>query len=360
MTRVYRNPEARRWRTTAAPDVRAFHRSLPGYARTRLVEVPEAARELGVASVHVKEEAERFGLPAFKMLGASYAVARALAERYGRNDLPGLDGLRALVADAPVALVAATDGNHGRAVARMARLVGLPARIHLPVGVSPSARAAIAAEGAEVIEHDAGYDDVVRRAASDAERTSALLIQDTSWDGYERIPGWIVDGYSTMLREVDEQLADAGIPAADLIVVPVGVGAFAETVVRHCHAHPAAPSVLSVEPDTAPAVIASLEAGRPVTVETGLTIMAGLNCGTPTASGWPVLRDGLDAAVVVTDAEAARAVADLEAWGLDSGPCGAASLAGLRALVADRPLDPATRVVLLSTEGRTANPLPKD
>ena len=127
----------------------------------------------------------------------------------------------------------------------------------------------------------------------------------------------------------------------------------------HYRSGSAAPTVLSVEPASAPALLASLHAGRAVTVPTAPTVMAGLNCGTPSASAWPVLQAGLDAAVTVTDGEAAQAVRDLQAAGVDSGPCGAAALAGVRALARTGALAADTTVLLLSTEGRAANPLPE-
>jgi len=179
------------------------------------------------------------------------------------------------------------------------------------------------------------------------------------------MPLWITDGYSTLFHEADEQLAAAGAGPPGLVAVPVGVGALAYAAVRHYRsgsAAPAAPApaptVLSVEPANAPAIISSLHAGRVVTVPTAPTIMAGLNCGTPSATGWPMLQAGLDAAVTVTDGEAARAVRDLQATGVDSGPCGAAALAGVRALARTGALAD-TAVLLLSTEGRAANPLPE-
>lgn len=368
MTGVFRNPAAHAWRVSPPPDVLGFHRSLPGYAPTRLVETPTLAAELGVARVFVKEESSRLGLPAFKILGASYAVARALAARWGAagdsvdfGDVPSLAELRALVsAREPVELVAATDGNHGRAVAHMARLVGLPARIFTPAGITAAAKAAIESEGAERVEISRPYDDVVAAAADAAAgNPAAQLIQDTSWPGYEDIPQWIVDGYSTMLAEADAQLASVGAPAADLVAVPVGVGSLAQAVVQHYRSVGRAPTVLSVEPDAAPAILTSLRAGESTTVATGFTSMAGLNCGTPTAIGWPILQAGLDAAVTVTDSDTARAVGDLAHVGVDSGPCGAATLAGVRALAADRRLPSSAVVLLLSTEGRGANPLPE-
>ncbi|WP_137845366.1 pyridoxal-phosphate dependent enzyme [Microbacterium sp. 2FI] len=362
-TTVYRNPAAREWRTTPAPDVLEFHRSLPGYVPTRLVPSPDLARELGVATVHVKEESSRLGLPAFKILGASYAISRALGARYGAPEaaLPIAD-LRALIArhDA-IELVAATDGNHGRAVARIARLLGLDSRIFVPSGITRASKEGIASEGAALIELDESYDDVVTRAAGLARSAeqATMLIQDTSWDDYRQIPEWIVDGYSTLLLEADQQLRAVGVNRIDAVAVPVGVGSLAQAVVRHYRSTDSAPTVLSVEPEAAPALIASLHAGRPLVVPTRKTIMAGLNCGTVTDLGWPTLKAGIDAAVVVTDTAAARAVHDLESLGIDAGSCGAASLAGLRALIATEPLPANAHVLLLSTESRTANPLPK-
>ncbi|WP_460070736.1 diaminopropionate ammonia-lyase [Streptomyces sp. YKOK-I1] len=348
-------PGARAWRCAPAPDgVRDFHAALPGYAPTPLTELPPLAAESGVGRVFVKDESSRLGLPAFKALGVSWAVHRILAER---------------PQDGPLTLVTATDGNHGRAVARTARLLGRPARVFVPSGVHPGAVAAIAAEGAEVTEVAGSYDDAVRRAARAADAPDAVLVQDTGWPGYERIPGWIVEGYSTLCAEIDDQLAAAGVPGPGLVVVPVGVGSFAQAVVTHYRSRPApgpaAPALLSVEPDTAACVLASLAHGVPVSVPTGDTTMAGLNCGTPSGLAWPRLHGGLDAAVAVTDADSARAAADLAALGVSSGPCGAAPLAGLRAALtgdgADARrtalgLDATSVVVLLSTEGTAANP----
>lgn len=320
--------------------MRDFHRSLPGYAVTPLVELPELAAELGVGRVLVKDESSRLGLPAFKVLGASWACHQLLLRQ------PGAE------------LVTATDGNHGRAVARMAKHFRVAATVFVPDVMLPETAAAIEAEGARVFRLQVGYDDAVRAAAAyAAESDGRALVQDTAWDGYTEVPAWIVDGYRTLLEEVDEQLGSA----PDLVAVPVGVGSLAEAVVRH-HRRPDAPhpTVLSVEPDTAACVLASVIANEPVTVPTGSTVMAGLNCGTISSTAWPVLRGGCDAAVAVNDDEARRAVADLGMLGLSSGPSGAATLAGVRVALAD----PAHRaaldlrrdavVVLLSTEGTPA------
>ncbi|MEV3926919.1 pyridoxal-phosphate dependent enzyme [Actinomadura coerulea] len=359
----FARPAARDWTCPPAPrDVAAFHRTLPGHAPTPLTELPAMAAALGVRRLFAKDESARLGLPAFKILGASWGVHRALCDRLGLA--PGAAspaGLGSLRPD--VRLVTATDGNHGRAVAAMAGLLGLPAEVYVPHGVHPEAVAAIKAEGAAVTEIPVPYDEAVR-AASDAAAAdpSALLVQDTAWPGYERVPQWIVEGYSTLFTEIDEQLAEAGAAPAGLVAIPVGVGSLAQAAVTHYRSRRSAPTLLAVEPDAAPCVLASLHRDRPLTVRTGPTTMAGLNCATPSTLAWPVLRSGLDAAVAVTDASTARAARDLADLGVAAGPCGAASLAGARAALAPdrRPLlapGHGETVVLLVTEGRAANPV---
>jgi diaminopropionate ammonia-lyase len=351
-------PNARTWRCDSAPpEVRAFHASLPGYAPTPLTELPALAVEVGVGRVFVKDESSRLGLPAFKALGASWAVHRTLAERVTDGEDPG-----------PITLVTATDGNHGRAVARTGRLLGQRAHVFVPQGVHPQAVAAIVAEQAKVTEVSGSYDQAVRLAAEAAAAPDAVLVQDTAWAGYEQIPGWIVEGYSTLCAEIDDQLTAKGIAAGpDLVAVPVGVGSLAQAVVTHYRSRPSghAPALLSVEPEAAACVLESLTLGEPVSVTTGETSMAGLNCGTPSSIAWPYLRDGLDAAVAIDDAVCADAAATLAALGVSSGPCGAATLGGLRAALtgvgADERrmalgLGPSSTVVLLSTEGTAANP----
>ncbi|MGI5340922.1 diaminopropionate ammonia-lyase [Streptomyces sp. CA-181903] len=365
----FARPAARSWSSAPGPaGVRAFHAALPGYAPTPLTELPGLAAELGMDRVFVKDESSRLGLPAFKALGAFWAVHRILAER-AETAAEGTSEGRDATPVAPVTLVTATDGNHGRALARAARDNGLRARVFVPSGVHPAAATAVEGEGAEVVRVAGPYDEAVRQAAEAARAADAVLVQDTAWPGYERIPGWIVEGYSTLFAEIDEQLAAAGAGNPGLVAVPVGVGSLAQAAVTHYRGRrPAAgpaPALLAVEPETAACLLASLTRGEPVTVATGETAMAGLNCGTPSALAWPVLRDGLDAAVAVGEAAAARAMADLSALGVPSGPCGAASLAGLRTALSgpDAParrsalgIGPESTVVLLSTEGREANP----
>ncbi|MEU1151191.1 diaminopropionate ammonia-lyase [Streptomyces sp. NPDC005863] len=362
----YARPAARTW-TCAPPSVDAhrFHASLPGYAPTALHELPSLAEELGAARVFVKDESSRLGLPAFKALGVSWAIHRIMETR--AVGAPRGTGAPSLC------LVAATDGNHGRAVARTARRLGHRSLVFVPDGVPDEAVAAIEGEGAEVTAVAGSYDAAVRAARDAAATPDAILVQDMAWEGYEEIPTLVVEGYATLFAEVDAQLRAAGVRAPSLVAVPVGVGSLAQAAVGHYRgarttdADPESgpPALLSVEPVSAACVLESLRAGRLTSVPTGVTAMAGLNCGTPSALAWPVLRDGLDAAVAVTEADGARAVRDLTELGVSSGPCGAAPLAGVRAALigrgtagrrAELGLGPAATLVLISTEGATADP----
>ena len=344
-----------------------FHRTLDGYRMSPLVELSTVAAELGVGRVFLKDESERLGLPAFKILGASWAVATSLALRVGlKPSSVTLDVLRTALRDTALTLVTATDGNHGRAVSHMARLLGMSARIYTPAGVSAAALDGIRSEGAELIEVEQIYDDVVRiAAASVLGNHDELLIQDTSWPGYEDVPRWIVEGYATLFSEIDEQLVALGV-APDVVVVPTGVGSLLQSAVEYYRGTSLArPAVLAVEPGTAACVLESLLADEIRTVDTSRdTIMTGLSTGTPSEIAWPSLRAGLDLAVAVDDDDVRTAVKDFNDLGLDVGPCGAASLAGLRNVMGDSKLKAglgmpeSSVVVLLSTEGVAANPLP--
>jgi diaminopropionate ammonia-lyase len=331
------NTDAREVLGGPAPDRAplAFHRRLQGYEETPLVDAPGIAKALGVGKVWVKDESARLGLPAFKVLGASWAVYKALEER-----LPGdafgnwetieeleekLESLR------PLDLMAATDGNHGRALARVAGLLGLGARIFVPEEMVDARREAIAGEGAEVVVVRGTYDEAVERSYEEAGERS-LVVSDMSWPGYERIPAWVIEGYSTMLWEIDDELERRGEAGPDLVVVQVGVGAFAAAVTRHFRVPQRSrhPKLLGVEPASAACLLESVAAGRIVSVPGPHdSIMAGLNCGRPSLVAWPTVSRGIDVLVAVDDEPAREAMRLMAASGIVSGETGAAGLGGL-------------------------------
>lgn len=339
-----------------------FHASLPDYAPTPLRLAAETARRLGIAEVLVKDESARLGLPSFKPLGASWAVHRALLQRLGLRlkDVPTFAGLTEAIAPLrPLTLSAATDGNHGRAVAHVAATLGVAARIYVPRGTAPARINAITAEGASVTTIDGNYDDAVRRSAEDAGE-HCLVISDTSWDGYEEVPRWVIDGYSTIFAEIEHQL-DEHRP--HVVVVPIGVGALAAAAVQHFWSTPGPrPRIVGVEPISAACVLESVAAGSILTLNHPQgSMMAGLNCATPSPVAWPLVSRGIDVYLAIDDIRVPEAMRLLAADGITAGETGAASLAGLlRALDPSDPqakaalnLDADVRVLLLCTEGAT-------
>ena len=366
MNRFYVNPTVDRERPRAAPEPApsplAFHQSMPAYGPTPLLSTPELADLLGIASLAVKDQSRCFGLPAFKIFGASWAVNRAISNLLG---LPSAPTFAALVERAralrPLRLVTATDGNHGRAVAHMAALLGLEAAIYVPLGTVRARTDGIKREGARLVVVDGSYDDAVARAAQDAGER-CLVVSDTSWPGYETTPRAVVDGYSTIMREIDDQVDALGMPRPDVVLVQNGVGALAAAVGTH-YTGGTRPVLVAVEPDDAACMLESLAAGRIVTVPgPHRSIMAGLNCGTLSLVAWPVLRSTFHLCITVDDERARQAMRLLSEAGIESGESGAAGLAGLLALLAAPDLsEPRGRfgigagsnVLIFSTEGAT-------
>jgi diaminopropionate ammonia-lyase len=334
----------------AAAQVRAFHRSLTGYEPTPLVRRAALAQALGVADLYVKYEAPRFGLGAFKGLGASWALHR-LAQMQGR----------------PAAVSAASEGNHGRAVAWAARLQGIPCAIFLPAHVAAERVANIRGEGATVILVDGSYEDAVRRCDTESRQKGWQVVSDVGYDGYLDIPQLVVEGYGTLFQEIDEQLEAAGWPAPDVLLIPGGVGGILHAGVVHYRGRPRV-RVVGVEPASADCLTTSLESieGQPTVASgDGVTTMACLNCAEVSLSSWPAIRTGVDAMIAIDDRVAEEGVRLLyrAAPGdaaLEAGTSGAATTGALNALMRDPQLrglhdhlgvGASSRVLVVCTEG---------
>ena len=326
------------YRPSAVPapttEASLFHLGLDGYRPTPVHDLPDLAAEIGVGDLRLKDESNRLGLPAFKILGASWAIERALRESPEVHTL-----------------VAASAGNHGRAVAHEAARRDLKARVFLPARASRARREAIAGEGAEVVMVDGTYEDAVARAQAEGAEPGVLEIADVGDSGPA---GWVIDGYATLFAEVAEQ------GSFDLVLVPIGVGSLGAAAARF-GATRGVP-VIGVEPDTAQCLTASLAAGEPTVVATPGTSMAGLDCAEVSAAAWPILRDGIRGTVTVPDAAVHQAMRDLAARDLAIGDSGAAPLAALRTLMTDADaeelrtivgLGDDSRVLLIATEGPT-------
>jgi diaminopropionate ammonia-lyase len=343
----------------AGEHVREFHRQLPGYRPSPLHRPsPTPPLVAGVGAI-LQGRVRPVWAAACKILGASWAVEQTLRAR---------PEVRKLVA-------ASSGKSRPGCRTRAAAQRFLACDIYLPAATSRTRAELIGGEGAQVVRVEGGYEDAVRLAVQAAAEPGTALVEDTALDGgpAEEIGGsavWVVEGYSTLFREVDEQ---APAPL-DVVMVPVGVGSLAAATVRWAAHRQPPPAVIAVEPTTAACLAASLALGEPVVVPTPGTAMAGLNCATPSAAAWPTLRDGLVGAVSVSDGEARQAIRDLASRGLTIGDCGAATLAALRALVEDPAcaglravsgIGPASTVLCIGSEGasdpdvRTRRPWPK-
>jgi diaminopropionate ammonia-lyase len=341
--------------------------TLPDHRATPLVPLPALAAGNGVAALHVKDEGQRFGLKSFKALGGAYAVALLVLEtagkRLGRTLAPidlARSEVRAIAQEMTVAC--ATDGNHGRSVAWGARNAGCRAVIFIHAGVSQSRADQMAAFGAEIRRVAGTYDDSVRIAAEIATREGWTVVSDTSWKGYEAIPLNVMQGYTALIAEA----LDAIPEPPTHIFLQAGVGGLAAAVAAYAHQRlSTTPKIVVVEPERAACLFASARAGRPVTIPHGEpTVMAMLECATPSPIAFEVLSHLADGYVTLREDEAIAAMRRLaEPLGGDraivSGESGCTGLAGFLACVADPEavshleLGPRSRVLVINSEGAT-------
>lgn len=291
-----RSSYAEKFSAQEAEKVRDFHKSLPEYERTPLARLSGLAESLGIKDFFVKDESARFGLNAFKALGASYCVEKCVQERRAAGD------------DAKLTFVTATDGNHGRAIAWAAARQGHASVVYMPKGSSPERLENIKKEGAQAFITEFNYDDAVRFANAQAQKNDWIMVQDTAWEGYTEYPTWIMQGYMTMALEAVEQLE--GIKPTH-VFLQAGVGAMSGAVagfLSSYFARSGRPRIAIVEPDAANCIYRTAKASDgALHAACGdlNTIMAGLACGEPCIIGWELLRDCADFAVSVPDEIAA-------------------------------------------------------
>ncbi|KNZ41297.1 diaminopropionate ammonia-lyase [Acetobacterium bakii] len=361
----------------AVQAVLAFHQSLPMYEQTPLIALPCLAQKLGIGGVFVKDESRRFGLNAFKALGAVYAMAKIIA---GLIDADGEQlNFADLTADAvrhqtrELVFITATDGNHGKAVAWAASIFGCQAIVYMPQGSRACRAEAIRAVNHTPVEiTDLNYDDTVRLAWETAQKNGYQLIQDTGFAGYEDVPNHITQGYTTMVWEALSQLSDFGKKKPSHVFLQAGVGSMAGGVLGYLsHYYPHDPPVtVIVEPSTVACIYQSVAIGngQPQAIDGNpVTIMAGLNCGEPNPLTWPILRDFAAFYASCPDRITELGMQTLgKPLGTDtkiiSGESGAVGLGLLMALCEDEnlaalkqelQLDQFSTVLLFSTEGDT-------
>lgn len=329
---------------------------------------------MGIKEFLVKDESKRFGLNAFKVLGGSYAIGNFLAERLGKDisevDFNMLKSEETKKKLGDITFYTATDGNHGRGVAWAANQLGQKSVVYMPKGSSEYRLNKIKAEGADASITDMNYDEAVRLADKNAKATGGEVIQDTAWEGYIKVPTWIMQGYGTLMLEAVEQMKAYGIDAPTHVFLQAGVGAMAGAVQGMIAAifPQNRPITTIVEPEVANCIFRSAE-NHEMTNVTGdmFTIMAGLACGEPNPIGWDIMKDYSDAFISCPEYVAADGMRLLgNPMGNNprviSGESGAVTAGIVYELLTDEnlkelkeklKLDENSKVLVISTEGDT-------
>jgi len=374
---------------------RKFHNQIPGYRMSPLRSLTYLAEMLGVGGIWVKDEAVRLELNSFKVLGGSFAIYRLLQEKLGLQDAAMsyeyLTSPEVKEKLGNITFASATDGNHGRGVAWAASKLGHTSVIYVHSQTSKPRIEAIRNYGARVEVIPGTYDDAVRQCARDAAVNGWEVISDTSWEGYETVPIWIMQGYTTMFSEIQEQYAAQGIIKPTHIFIQAGVGALAASIVGFYHSlfGEEAPVCVVVEPAAAACLYhsATIGDGLAHTVTGDLdTIMAGLACGEPSPIAWEILKECAACFLTCPDYVAAKGMR-IYATPLAgdpfivSGESGAVTLGALASIMkgwTNEPLrkalglDAGSQILLVNTEGNTdplhfrqviwegADPVPKE
>lgn len=363
-------------RTGIGREARKLHVAILGGRMSPLKSLDNLSTLLGLGNIWVKDESQRLTLNSFKVLGGSYAVYTYLQDRLGIKDQEKFFAALSEPAMADrlkgITFAAATDGNHGRGVAWAAAKLGCPSVIYVHESTSPVRIRAIESYGAEVSIVKGTYDDAVRQIRADAEKNGWQVIADTSWPGYEEIPIRVMQGYTTMFSEIQEQLASQGFISPTHIFIQAGVGSLAAASIGYYRMlfGTDAPISVVVEPASAACIFASAQAdnGGPHSFPGNLnTIMAGLSCGEPNPIAWDILRDCTEYFVISPDYVAAKGMRVYATPLRDdpfilSGESGAVTLGALMfimqnpeyaGLKEELGLGPDSRVLLINTEGNT-------
>lgn len=284
-----------------------FHESFPQYKETPECDLKEMAKHLGLSRVCIKDESYRFGLNAFKVLGGSYAMGRYIADELGMDidkvDYKFITSKEFHDKFSDVTFFSATDGNHGKGVAWTARVLGQKCVIYMPSGSTEYRLKSIRDEGAIATIEKLNYDDCVRKAEEEHKRTPhSVVIQDTAWEGYEKIPSWIMQGYGTMAIEADEEFGERPTH----VFVQAGVGSFAGAIVGYYtnkyKDNP--PKFIVVETSVYDCLYKGAVKNTGEIVKVGgenFSIMAGLCCGEPNITSWDILRNHVTCFVSAED-----------------------------------------------------------
>jgi threonine dehydratase len=309
-------------------DVEAAGRLLRGVVRRTPVVRSRALSDRLGGPVHLKcENLQRAG--SFKIRGAYTRMFRLSDEEKARG------------------VVAASAGNHAQGVALAARLLGLPARVYMPLGAPLPKLDATRGYGAEVVLTGTTIDECLLRALEWEAESGAVLIHP--FDNPN-----IVAGQGTVGLELLEQL-----PAVKTVLVGMGGGglmAGIATVIRQLR-----PEVrlIGVQAEAAASYPPSLAAGKPMALPSMSTMADGIAVGRPGDVPFAIIEGLVDDVVTVSEEMISRAMLLLlERQKLLVEPAGAVAVAALLNHGADAPLLTATDApVVTILSGGNVDPL---
>lgn len=318
------------WPSVDADAVAGLLAKCPAAAETPLCEVAGFG---GIERLFIKDETARMGLGSFKALGAAYAIAREASAAGG-----SLEGR---------CFIAASAGNHGLSVAVGARMFGARAVIVLAETVPESFAERLRSKGAEVVRAGAIYEDSMAEAMRLADEMGWTLLSDSSWPGYVELPYRVMEGYLQLVAEAARQ-----IPAAPThIFLQAGVGGLAAAVAAYARLiWGDGPLIAVVEPEFAPALLESIQAGKVVVADGPVSEMGRLDCKEPSLVALTGLARDADVFMTVSEAEAAGAVARLAEAGISTTPSGAAGVAGVLTGAPELGLVAGSRVLCIVSE----------
>jgi len=227
-----------------------------------------------------------------------------------------------------------SSGNHAQAVAYAARVLGIGAVVVMPVTATDVKITGARRFGAEVVME--GTTSIERKARAEGEAAKRGLTVVPPFDHPD-----IIAGQATVGSEILEDCA-----GVSCVYVPIGGGGLVAGVAAAVKQARPGVKVIGVEPVGAAKMTASLDAGRPVTLETVSSVADGLLPVRPGDLTFRHTQAFVDDIVTVTDDAIDLALAWLfRRAKLVVEPSGAASVAAALSTAASS-LDDATVAVV--------------
>ena len=260
------------------------------YQPTPLIELNKLANLIGVKKIYYKDESQRFELGSFKALGGAYAVEKIVDSK--KN----------------IIVSTATAGNHGRSVAWAAQKIGIKCKIFISENVSESRAKAMKKYGAEIIRVKGNYENSLQECKKISNKNNWEIIQDVSWENYEKVPQLIMAGYTIMIKEIFDQIENDSITH---VFLQAGVGGMAASMIAgFAEFSENVPKFIIVEPENADCVFKSIKNNKPTKVNIKKeTLMGGMSCGDVSTVAWKILQNSINYCLTISDEAISSVVA---------------------------------------------------